>query len=124
MTDQEITLIVQELIDKALNGETRRFNRIMYWREFRYYKRLRLSTRLVIKTLKASASNLFKEYCHGITTGTSDITKLLTYCQLLDIIDFYENDLETIQLMLDDYNEYICDYGNFIRALFGVRREE
>lgn len=123
MTDQETTLLIQEIITKALDGTAQPFKPILYWGEFRYYSRWVRSTKLIIKTLRKSANNLFKEYCKDVIAGISDITKLLAYQQLLDIKDFYENDLKTIQSMLDDYDEYLGDFGNFIKALLGGERD-
>jgi hypothetical protein len=64
---------------------------------------------------------LFKDYCKDVTAGISDLTKLLAYSQLLDIIAFYENDLKTVQAMLSDYDTYLRE-GNFWSAFFGGRR--
>lgn len=123
MTDQETTILIQEIINKALEGTAQPFTPILYWGEFRYYSKWVRSTKLIIKTLRKSANNLFKEYCKDVIAGTSDITKLLAYQQLLDIKDFYEKDLKTIQSMLEDYDEYLGDFGNFINALLGGKRE-
>lgn len=123
MTDQETTLIVQDIISKALEGRAQPFRPIVCWSEFIYYHRCCTANKLIIKTLKQSAKKLFKEYCGAVVTGTSEVTKLLAYKQLLDLITFYENELDTLQLMLDDYDEYLGNFGNFINALFGGRRE-
>lgn len=123
MTDQETTLLIQDIVNKALEGKERPFRYILYWSEYRYYRGWVTSTKIVIKALKQSANNLFKEYCKDVIVGISDITKLLAYQQLLDIIDFYEAELKTVLAMINDYDEYICNFSNFIRALFGERRE-
>ena len=123
MTDQEATLLIQDIINKAQEGRAHPFRTILYWSEFRYYKRWVFSTKVVIRMLRTSANNLFTEYCKDVVAGTADVTKLLAYQQLLDIIAFYETDLKTIQSMLDDYYEYIDNFWNFIGALFGERRE-
>jgi hypothetical protein len=123
MTDQETTLLIQEIINKAVEGKAHPFRSILYWSEFIYYHRWVFSTRIIIKTLKQAADNLFKEYCKDIIAGVSDITKLLAYRQLLDIKAFYENDLNTVKKMLDEYDEYLGNFGNFIRAICGERRE-
>lgn len=122
MTDQETTLLIEEILAKAREGRAQPFAYILYWNEFKEYIRQRLSTKLVIKTLKASAKNLFKEYCSEIAAGASDVTKLFAYKQFLDIIDFYENELNTLQLMIDDYSEYLGNFRNFINALLGEKR--
>ena len=124
MTDLESTQLIQDILGKALEGKARPFITILYWSEFIYYYRLAISTKVVIKTLKQAAKNLFKSYCQDVAIGVSDVTKLLAYEQLLDIIDFYETDLSTIQDMLVDYDDYIANLGNFIRALFGERRQQ
>ncbi len=122
MTDQESTLIIQGIIDKALEGKAQPFTPILYWSEFRYYYGWARSTKIIIKTLKASANNLFKNYCKDVIAGISDITKILAYTQLLNIVAFYEKDLNTVQQMLADYDEYLGE-GNFWYSVFGGRRE-
>lgn len=118
MTEQETTLLIYEILNKALEGDTLPFNLITCWDENLYYLRWSRSTKIVIKTLKTSANKLFKEYCQDVIAGISDITKLLAYKQLLDVIAFYENDLRTVQKMLDEYDEYLGDWGNFWRHVF------
>ncbi len=122
MMDTETTQLISDIMAKAQEGKAHPFRHIVYWSEFRYYKRWIISTKLIIKTLKASANSLFKEYCKDVIAGISDIMKLLAYSELLDIIAFYENDLKTVQQMLDDYNNYLGE-GNFWYSLLGGRRE-
>lgn len=118
MTEQETSLLIYELINKALEGDALPFKLITCWNEFLYYLRWRRSTKIVIKTLKTSTNKLFKEYCKDVIAGISDITKLLAYKQLLEITAFYENDLATVQKMLDEYDDYLDDWGNFWRHVF------
>lgn len=118
MTEQETTLLIYEILNKALEGDALPFNLITCWDENLYYLRWSRSTKIVIKTLKTSANKLFKEYCQDVIAGISEITKLLAYKQLLDVIAFYENDLRTVQKMLDEYDEYLGDWGNFWRHVF------
>ncbi len=125
MTDQdnELTTLVQDIINKALKGDSHPFRPILYWSEFMYYRGWIRATKLVIRTLKTSADKVFKDYCKDVIAGISDITKILAYRQLLDIAAFYENDLNTVQQMLNDYDEYLGNFRNFVGALFGERRE-
>jgi hypothetical protein len=122
MTDQDTTLLIQDIINKAQEGIAFPFRTIQYWEEFRYFQRYARSTKIIIRVLQTSANNLFKNYCRDVITGISDITKLLAYQQMLDIIDFYKEDLKTIQAMIDDYDEYLGNLRNFIFALLGERR--
>lgn len=123
MNNQETTLIIQDIIAKAREGEAHPFITITYWDEFRFYQRCARATVIIIKVLKTSADNLFKEYCKDVSAGISDITKLLTYTQFLSIIAFYENELNTLRAMLNDYDEYLGNFRNFVYALFGGARE-
>lgn len=123
MTEQDFTQIIQDIINRAQEGRAFPFRAIRYWGEFRYFQRYARSTKIIIKVLKSSATKLFKEYCDTVIAGISDITKLLAYQQMLDIVDFYEEELKTIQAMVDDYDEYLGNFGNFVGALFGERRE-
>jgi hypothetical protein len=123
MIDQETEPLIQDIITRAVEGKSQPFRLILYWSEFKYYKRLVLTIKLIIRMLNAAADNLFKEYCRDVIAGISDITKLIAYQEILEIKAFYENDLNTVNKMLEDYNEYLGDLGNFIRALFGERRD-
>lgn len=118
MTEQETSLLIYELINKALEGDALPFKLITCWNEFLYYLRWRRSTKIVIKTLKTSANKLFKDYCKDVIAGISEITKLLAYKQLLEITAFYENELATVQKMLDEYDNYLDDWGNIWRHVF------
>lgn len=121
MTDQDSKLIIQDIINKA-QGPAQPFRPILYWSEYRYYQRVQLSNKLIIRALWSSAESLFTEYCHNVVTGTQDVSKLFAYSQLLDIKAFYERDLDTVKRMLDDYTTYILE-GNFFYSLFGGRRD-
>jgi hypothetical protein len=123
MTDQETASLVQDIINKAQENQAQPFRHILYWTEFNYYRRCAISTKVIIKLVRTSANRLFKEYCKDVIAGISDITKLLAYQQLLDIVAFYENELQTIQSMLKDYDEYLGNFMNFINALLGERRD-
>ena len=123
MADQETTQVIQDIITRAQEGRAFPFRTIIYWSEFQYFKGYARSNKIIIKLLRTSANNLFKEYCKNVIAGISDITKILAYAQMQDIIAFYQEELETIQAMLDDYDEYLGDFGNFIDALLGRRRD-
>jgi hypothetical protein len=118
----DVTQLILDIITKAQENKAQPFRDILYWSEYRYYKGLARSTKIVLKVLYSSADNLFKNYCKDVIAGISDVTKLLAYEQLLDIAEFYERDLETIQSMLIAYKKYLED-GNFWYSFFGGRRE-
>lgn len=121
MNDTESKQLLLAIIEQAQKGESLEFCYIKSWSDFRFRKQQAYSTRIIIKTLKASSNNLFKEYCQDVLVGISDINKLLAYSQLCDIIAFYENDLAILQQMLDDYDEYLGT-GYFWYSLLGGKR--
>lgn len=123
MNDADATLLLTDIINKAIEGRAFPFRTIRYWSEFRYYWRWIKSTRLIIKTLRHSADSLFVEYCEDVIAGVSDVMKLLAYQQLLDIIAFYETDLTTVRSMIDDYDKYLGE-GNFWYSFLGGRRDD
>lgn len=123
MNKTESDQLVHDIITKAVEGKAQPFRPIKCWTEFRYYVGVSRSTKLIIGTLRNSADKLFKEYCSNVANGTSDVTKLLAYSQILDVKAFYENELITIKKMLDDYDNYLGDWGNFFDAIFGGERE-
>lgn len=122
MTDTDAKQLVLNIIEQAQNNETLKFQQIKFWHDFRYYTKLARSTKLIIKTLKTSAKRLFKEYCKDVEVGTSDVNKLLAYSQLQDIIAFYNTNLNVINRMLDDYDDYL-GHGHFWYSFFGGERD-
>ena len=123
MNSTESQEILTALLERA-EGEPSRFRYIESWLDYLYCLDFKKSTKVVIKVLTETSNKLFKAYCQDVIAGISDVTKLLAYDQLLGIADFYENEIITVQKMLDDYDEYLGNFGNFIHALFGERREE
>lgn len=122
MTNSDAEQLILDIILKAQEGKAQQFQPIVSWSDFIYYRKYKTSIKLIIKTLQESANNLFKEYCGDIVAGTSDVTKLLAYEQILGIKAFYENELLVIQQMLDEYDTYLGDWGNFWNAFLGGRR--
>ena len=122
MNDTDARHILLEIINQAQEGNSLQFQYIRSWQEFKFRWRQAKSTKVVIKTLQVSADNLFNEYCKDVITGISDVTKLFAYSELQAIIAFYENDLITLQEMLDDYDDYLGK-GNFWYSFLGGERE-
>ena len=123
MEQNDSQQLLLAILDHAHEDLPLKFTYILSWDEYRYFQGFEKSARIVIKVLKSTADKLIKEYCKDVIAGISDITKLLAYQQLLDIKDFYETDLNTVQQMMDDYDKYLGNWGNFFRALFGERRD-
>lgn len=123
MTEQDAKQLISDILNHAQEDKQFEFKYICSWAEFRHYSKIIKSTKFVIKTLKTSADKLFKEYCQDVIIGISDVNKLLAYSQLVDVICFYEADINTIKKMIDEYDNYLGDWGNFFNALLGGERE-
>jgi hypothetical protein len=121
MTDDEAKQLIADIINKPQEYDQLKFKYITYWNEFIYYYKLYISTKALVKILTNSANRLFKAYCKDVTLGTSDVSKLLAYSQLQDIIAFYEADVKTMKSMLDEYDEYLGK-GHFWHSFLGGER--
>ena len=108
--------LVLDIIEHAHKKQYTKFHRITSWKEYRFYYSNRLATKLIIKALKSSSKNLFKEYCKDVKDGAQDFSKLLAYSQINEITTFYELDLVLIQNMLNEYDKYLNE-GNFWKAV-------
>jgi hypothetical protein len=107
MQDTDTQELLLEILNTAEEGKSIEFQLITSWAEFKFYWQVKRSTKAVIRTLKDAAKNLFRSYCREIPTGSADLTQLLAYSQLQDVIAFYEKDVGTLQKMLDEYDEYL-----------------
>ena len=121
MNDIETKQLILDILNKAQEGKSFKFQYICSWHEFRYYTKLIKSNKLIVKTLQTSANNIFREYCKDVISGISDVNKLLAYSQLRDVITFYEGDVNTLQQMLDEFDEYV-EKGNFLYTILGGER--
>ena len=122
MTNTEIHQFLLEVLEHVEKGESLEFRFITSWFEFDYYRRQAQSTKTLIKILESSSNRLFKDYCNDVIFGISHVNKLLAYSQLQDIIAFYQKDLDTINKMLDDYDDYLGQ-GHFWYSFFGGERD-
>lgn len=122
MQNIEAQQLLLDILKCAEEGKYTDFHLITSWNEFRFYARSARSTKLITKTLKAAANNLFKEYCKDIVTGSTDVNKLLAYTQLQKVLAFYSKDLAIIQRMLDEYDDYL-GHGHFWFSFLGGERE-
>lgn len=120
MTNTDAEQLLKAIIEQAENAPSK-FRFIYSWKDFIFCHKQYKSTKLVIKVLNEASKNLFNAYCKTVTTGISDVTQLLAFAQLGDVIDFYKNELKTLGNMLDEYEEYLWN-GNFIYALMGGER--
>lgn len=123
MTDAEINQMTLAIIEHAQEGQPLKFHYIKSWNEFQEYTRLNRSTKAVIKLLNNAANNLFKKYCKNVIAGSSDVTELVAYTQIQEYRDYYIKEAETQQKMLDEYDNYLGNWGNFWHSFLGGERD-
>lgn len=122
MTDTTAQQILLAIIQQAQEGRSIVPQRIMSWREFRHYGRLLRGTKVVIKVLKTAGNNLFKSYCDHVTSGVSDVNRLIAHTELQDVVAFYERDIKILKEMLDEYDKYLGQ-GHFWYSFLGGERD-
>ena len=120
MNNIDADQLLQEIINKA-ESEPSEFRFITSWADFVYCHRHYKATKIIIKVLKTASKSLFKEYCKSVTSRISDVTQLIAFTQLGDIIAYYEAELKTLDEMLDEYEEYLWS-GNFFYSFLGGER--
>ena len=113
--------LVSDIIEQAKKPNTE-FTFITTWNEFRFSWSKFRTIKLIIKTLKDAAKKLFKNYYKDIITGSADVNKLLAAKQLEDIIAYYGRELDTLERMLKDYDDYLGQ-GHFWYSVFGGERD-
>jgi hypothetical protein len=122
MDNTEAQQLLLEIIDQAQNRRFTEFRLITSWADFRFCRKNHLATKLIISMLKDSTRNLFNAYCKDIKSGIQDIQQLLAYTEIREITAFYEKELETLQRMIDEYDDYL-GHGNFWYSFLGGERD-
>lgn len=120
MQDIEVQQLLIDILSQA-EEKPMTFQFITTWQEFRLYRQKAFGTKVILRTLKPAAKKLFKTYCREVGDGSADVTKLYALIHLRDVIAFYEGELETLQRMLDDYDDYLWK-GNFWYSFLGGER--
>jgi hypothetical protein len=122
MQDTEAQQLLLEILEQAEQKKFVEFRLIKSWSEFMFYRKSRTATKLIIKALDQSSRDLIKSYCKQVESGTSDVSWLLAYSELKDVIAFYEKDLETLQKMLDEFDNWLGQ-GHFFYSILGGERD-
>lgn len=122
MKPEEEQQIIVDILNRAEKLEFTEFRFIGNWTAYNYFRREYKTTKLVIKMLRESADKLFKTYCKEVTLGDADLDELIAFKQLLDVKDFYEKELDILNRMLADYEDYLF-HGNLLNALLGEERK-
>ena len=125
MYDQETREIVEQLIQQAQEDQHTQPHTLVTWQEFMFYRKQVKAYKVVINILQKSADNLFKSYCYDVIKGETEFSKVLAYVQLLDIVDYYQQEHDIVNEMVKEYDKYLEEGNltNFICAIFGAVRE-
>jgi len=115
--------ILTALIDRAQQKQFTEFRLISSWHNFKLYYKAIKQTRFVLKLLRTSQKSLFKRYCKSVKNGAADFTAVLAYLQFFDIINFYEEELAIIKILVGEYYDYLMS-GNILYALLGGVRDD
>lgn len=113
--------MLREIIEHAQTAAPHRFLYICTWEDYKFYKGKLRSFKLLVRALNSGATRLFRKYCNSTDFGTGNLTKLIAYKQLQDIIHFYKTDINTFEDMLAEYRAYLSS-GHFLDSFLGQRR--
>lgn len=108
--------LMSDLIHKAKSGKHQQFQFIRSWPEYINARKTRRAYKLLVSSIIGSSNKLFKKYCKEVTTGDADVFKLLAYCSTLEILKYYEEELNIISDMIDEYEAYLMTDCNFLGA--------
>lgn len=122
MNNTEAQQLLLEIIEQAQKKKFTRFRLITSWADFRACRKNAIATKLIIRVLQDSAKNLFKGYCKSIKAGNQDVQQLLAYNEIGEITAFYEEELDTLLQMLDEYDKYL-EQGHFWYSILGGKRD-
>ena len=112
---------VADLINKAEQAKHQQFHFITCWEDYKYYRKLRRSHVLLVRSLQESSDKVFKRHCKAVTVGNSDVLTLIAYCTVKNVLGFYEEELKTISEMIDEYECYLTR-GNWWDFVFDLQR--
>jgi hypothetical protein len=105
--------LLSELAAFADSGEHTKFQLLQNWQEYKHYRKVRYSIKVVLKFLNITAEAQFKSYCENIISGEQDIYKLLAYQYIVRIVNCYLEELRIVQDMLEEYEYYLAS-GNWL----------
>ena len=124
MPENETQQMILKIIEHAQSAKSSEFHFIRNWSEYRYYKGKSRSFRLVVNALTAGSKRLLKRYCRSIVEADGNLTTLLAYKQMLGVIAFYENEVDVLTNMINEYEAYLLTGGNWLFSILGEQRTE
>lgn len=123
MNKKEEQQLLTTIFEQANSAKPSEFHFICNWTDYKFYRGKRKSYRLLIRILNKGATRLLRGYCNSVVTGDANFLKLLAYQQLLQVIEFYEKELNTYIDMINEYEAYLFE-GNLLWSFLGGYRPE
>jgi uncharacterized protein YgbK (DUF1537 family) len=115
--------LIPDLLKKVESGKHIQFQYLRNWQEYSNVKRIKRAHALLLGSLKQSTNRQFKQYCADIAVGKTALVKLLAYCTTNRLIDFYKEELQILESMLEEYEAYLTRDSNVLFAwLFNEQR--
>lgn len=111
------------LCETALAGEHNKFEYIKNIKEFFIIRKAKSGLKKIVKVFDKVCNTAFKDYCKQVKSGTADFNLLYIYTQYRACKKFYEEELETLKDMTDEYWTYI-DSGNFLNQFLFFKTRE
>ena len=119
-TDKDL---MSELVYNAESGKHRQFQYLRNYKEYFRARQVKRALAILVSSIKQSLKRQFKNYCKAITTGETDVIKLLAYSTSINVLKFYEEELKTVNDMIIEYECYLVN-GNLFDFILGTYRPE
>ena len=114
---------MSELIYNVESGNHRQFQYLRNFSEYRRARQLKRALAILVSSLKQNITRQFKNYCKAIEAGETDVIKLLAYSTSVRVLEFYEEELKTVNDMIIEYECYLAN-GNWMDFILGSYRPE
>ena len=115
--------LILDFIETAELGEHSQFQFIRSIEEYKLICTMRRGLKVLVRSLKKSASRLFKQYYSDIVNNTADVNKLVAYCLCKNTLEFYKEELSIAFDMMEEYECYLL-YGSPLDLVFNLYRSD
>ena len=119
-TDKDL---ISELVYNAESGKHRQFQYLRNYLEYRGARQIRRAYMLLVSSIKQSLTRQFDNYCANVKSGNTDVIKLLAYTTTKKVLSFYEEELDTINNMIIEYECYLAS-GNLLDFILSLQRPD
>lgn len=116
--------IADQLISRAKKGNHSEFEFIRSIEEYFAARTFRKATNKVINSFTTSRNNLYNSYIKLIAKGSDNLSVILAISELNQIIKFYEDEIEIISDMIEEYVSYVHSGHIFDTFIGNYRKEE